>query len=77
MDVAEAACELDLLCRRELLIAEEDDAVVEQRLVYIDKSLVGNVCKINAVHLGTECTCDRLHVESAIAHVALPLIRRG
>ena len=71
MDVTEAACELNLLCRRELLTAEEDDAVVEQRLVYVGKALVADVCKIDTAHLGAERTCDRLHIESAIAHAGL------
>ena len=59
---AEAARESDLLLGGEVLVAEESDLVVEERLVYSGEGLViERLREIHAGDLGAEVLADAVH----------------
>ena len=68
-DLAEPARERLVALGVELLVAEEDDAVVEQRLADVaDRAIVEVLADVDAVDLGADAAGDRPHLDLAVAH---------
>ena len=66
MDIAKQLGERDLLLRRDILVAQENDEVIEPGLVEFAKSLVVQVFEINTFNLCSQCSRHRLHCNALI-----------
>jgi hypothetical protein len=71
---AEAAGEGDVLLGREVLLAEEDHLVLEQRAVnLIERLVIDRLRQRNAAELGANSRTERLGRDAAIRHRSLSL----
>jgi hypothetical protein len=76
VDRAEAAGEGDLLLRCDLLVAEEDHAVVVEGLADLgEMRLVHRLGEVHSEHLGAQRAGDGGDLDAAVAHGKL--LRRG
>jgi hypothetical protein len=79
-DLAEAAREGLVALGVELLVAEEDDAVVEQGLPDVpDRAVVELLADVDIVHLGADAAGNGPHLDPAVAHLVSSsnLVGRG
>ena len=78
MDLAPATSEAKLLLRGELLVAEEDRAIVEQGRANFRQHIVRQVLgQIDPRHLGAERAGDAMRFEIAILGVAWSIHGKG
>ena len=64
VELAEAAAELDVLLARDVLVAEEQDAVIEKRLVDFAEESFAHVRDVDVAHLGAERVRELAQLES-------------
>ena len=70
LQFAEAAAEIEVLLRGQLLVAEEDDLMLKQCGPYRADDPVGEIARqIHARDFGAERAGDRLDLDRALRHV--------
>src|SRR5208282_55258 len=72
---AEATAEPKMLLRGQVLVAEEDHAMVEQRLMQVGSGRVVEILRqIDTFDNGAEGAADRLHADRLVRHSGFLLI---
>ena len=66
VDLAEPLGEGDLLLGRELLVAEEDDEMIEPGVIDLGERFIVDVCEIDAADQGAAGAGDGLNLDASI-----------
>src|SRR5271170_1569607 len=75
---AEAPAERQMPLRRQMLVAEEDDAMVEQRLVHVGGGRIVELARqINPLDNRAERAADRLFLNRLVSHLITLQQRSG